>query len=283
MTMDSHSAIAPSGAAPSGAAAAPAHADHAHLAEHAPQPSGWPILLALGIGVFATSFFLLASGYHVMPLFYLCAIICVLIPGLGWATTVAAERRHQDPVYTFRLLRRGFFLFLLSEGSIFGSFFAHNLYLRYAHAKVWPPVGAPYLDPHLAAIGTMLLVFSSFTYHWCHKSFLDGNKTAAKNWLIFTIVLGLVFLSIQGYDWGTLKAFDKFTYAHGAFGSEFYWMTGFHGLHVCVGLLFLALVYYRLESNQLDQTYNFSLTAAEYYWHFVDIIWVLLFFVIYLL
>jgi cytochrome c oxidase subunit 3 len=283
MNMDPTSTSLPAPHGSAAAAAAPGHAAHGDPSAHAPQPSGWPLLLAFGIGLFATSFFLLASGYHIMPLFYLSALICVLIPALGWATTIARERHHQDPVYTYKILRRGFFYFLLSEGAIFGSFFAHNLYLRYAHAKTWPPVGAPYLDPHLAAIGTMLLVFSSFTYHWCHQAFLKGKKALAKNWLLATIGLGIIFLCIQGYDWGTLKAFDKFTYQHGAFGSEFYWMTGFHGLHVCVGLLFLSLVYYRMETNQIDQTYNFSLTAAEYYWHFVDIVWVLLFFVIYLL
>ena len=280
MATDSHSTAAPAHAHAHAAGAAAAHADPS---AHAPQPSAWPILLALGIGVFSTAFFLVATGFNAVPLLILAGILLVMIPALGWATTIAAERRHQDPTYTFSILRRGFLYFLLSEGAIFGSFFAHNLYIRFGHATTWPPLGAPRLETSLPAIGTLLLVLSSFTYHWSHHAFLSGKRAAAKNWLVGTIVLGVVFLAIQGYDWGFLKAFDKFTYNQGVFGSQYYWMTGFHGLHVCVGLLFLALVYWRLERGELNETYNFSLTAAEYYWHFVDVVWIFLFFIIYLL
>ena len=263
---------APAGHAASGEAA------HIHL----PGPSFWPILLALGMGLVTTGFFFWATGASADWWFGLGAIFCI-IPAMGWATTIAAERRHMDPAQTSTDLRRGFLLFLVSESCIFGSFFAHNIYLRF-FAPAWPPPGAPVLATQLPAIGTLVLVLSSFTVNIAHHAIKSGKITRAKNWLILTIVMGIVFLGIQAYDWGFLLQFDKFTISKGVFGSGYYLMTGFHGMHVLVGLLMLGLVYWRLERGDYNNpTYSFSTDAAAYYWHFVDIVWIFLFFTIYLL
>ena len=132
------------------------------------------------------------------------------------------------------------------------------------------------------AIATLILVSSSFTLNWAIHSFLRGKKTAAKNWMLLTIAMGITFLGMQGFEWGFLNGVLGFTVTTGAFSSAYFIMTGFHGAHVTVGLLMLSLVYWRMEKDEYTKDYHMSLMAAEYYWHFVDIVWVLLFFSLYL-
>ncbi len=258
-----------------------AHGQAHDPAAHAPAPSLWPILLAAALGILVTGLYQIATDISWGKLLTVVGFLGTVVTALGWASTIIVERRQMDPLQTGVDLRKGFLYFLISEGAIFGTFFAHVYYLR-AFAPHWPPVGAPHLATTLPAIGTLLLVGSSFTFNWGHHSFLHGKKGAAKNWLLLTAAMGITFLGIQGFEWGTLQNFDKFTLKQGVFGSGYYIMTGFHGLHVMIGLLMIAVVYFRMERGEFNDKYHFSLTAAEYYWHFVDIVWVALFFTIYL-
>ncbi len=254
----------------------------AHASVHMPGPSYWPILLATGFGLLAMGFFFWATGAS-DTLWLILGAVLTLVPAMGWATTIAAERRHMDADQTGQDLHKGFLLFLVSEGCIFGAFFAHNYYIRLT-APAWPPPGAPVLATTLPAIGTLVLVLSSFVVNLAHHAIKSRRLSAAKNWLLLTIAMGIGFLAIQAYDWGFLLQFDKFTLSKGVFGSGYYIMTGFHGMHVIVGLLMLSLVYWRLERGDYnDPKYSFSTDAATWYWHFVDIIWIFLFFTIYLL
>lgn len=264
------------------APAEPVQPAAAHGAVHLPGPSFWPILLAAGFGLLATGFFFWATGASA-GLWLALGAVLTLIPAMGWAMTIAAERRHMDAAQTGKDLRRGFLLFLVSEGCIFGAFFGHNYYIRLV-SPAWPPPGAPVLATTLPAIGTLVLVLSSFTVNLSHHALKNRHIAAAKNWLLLTIAMGIGFLAIQGYDWGYLLQFDKFTLSKGVFGSGYYLMTGFHGMHVIVGLLMLSLVYWRMERGDYnDPKYSFSTDAAAWYWHFVDVVWIFLFFTIYLL
>ena len=146
----------------------------------------------------------------------------------------------------------------------------------------WPPVGAPHLDTTLPAIATLILMSSSVTMELGHHALKHGDRARARLWTLLTIILGVIFLGFQGHEYGFLMAYDKFTLASGMFGSHFFAMTGFHGAHVATGLIMLMIVGLRLRLGHYTPERHFSFAAASWYWHFVDVIWIFLFFTIYL-
>ncbi|MGH9466935.1 MAG: cytochrome c oxidase subunit 3 [Terriglobales bacterium] len=259
----------------------PEHELTPELAHHLPQPSIWPILLAGGIGLVFLFAILIYAGVPLATLLIVVAAIYTVVCAAGWANTIAVERRKHDQASTNRDLTRGFIFFLASEAMIFESYFEYYYFTRFK-GSVWPPAGMPRLETTLPAIATLILVASSFTLNWSIQSFMKGKKTAAKNWLLMTIGMGIFFLGMQGFEWGYLNGVMGFHYQTGAYTSAYFLMTGFHGCHVTVGLILLSLVYFRMERNEYNKDYHYSLKAAEYYWHFVDVIWVLLFFTLYL-
>ncbi|HEY7837131.1 MAG TPA: heme-copper oxidase subunit III [Terriglobales bacterium] len=267
-----------SGALAAKPAGAAAHLDP-HL--HAPVPSFWPILLAGGIGAVFFLVFLVYLGVPLAGVLLAAAALYSLVAAAGWANTIAVERRLMDRLQTQKDLTRGFFFFLASEAMIFFAYFEYIYYTRFT-GSVWPPAGMPKLETSLPAVATLILVGSSFTLNFAVKAFLRGKQAAAKNWMLLTIAMGIVFLGFQGFEWGYLNGVMSFTVTTGAFSSAYFIMTGFHGAHVTVGLLMLSLVYWRMEKGEYNRDYHMSLMAAEYYWHFVDIVWILLFFTLYL-
>ncbi|MGH9477060.1 MAG: cytochrome c oxidase subunit 3 [Terriglobales bacterium] len=253
----------------------------AELAHHLPQPSFWPILLAAGIGGILFFAFLIYSGVSLAGLLIAAAAVYTVVCAAGWANTIAVERRKKDRVQTNTDLTRGFMFFLASEAMIFESYFEYLYFTRFTHSQ-WPPAGMPRLETSLPAIATLILVSSSFTLNWSIGAFLKEKTSAAKNWLLLTIGMGIFFLGMQGFEWGMLNGEFGFHYATSAYTSTYFLMTGFHGCHVTVGLILLSLVYWRMERGDYSKDYHMSMKAAEYYWHFVDVIWVLLFFSLYL-
>lgn len=169
----------------------------------------------------------------------------------------------------------GMLLFISSELMFFGGLFAAYFTIR-GRAEVWPPAGT-HLELLLPLIGTALLVTSSVTMHLATARLEEGKSHGG--WLPSTIVLGTLFLALQGFEYSQLG----FTASDHAFGTLFYSMTGFHGLHVFAGLVVLTLMWIRSARGELDADRPGGLIAAGYYWHFVDVVWVLLFSTLYLL
>jgi cytochrome c oxidase subunit 3 len=136
------------------------------------------------------------------------------------------------------------------------------------------------------AYATFILLFSSVTCEFAHH-FLQHHKVGmAKLMFVFTIILGIAFLGFQGYEWGDLiqRGFTPLAIDHGgssSFAAIFYTGTGFHGLHVSIGLVMLFMVLMRLEAGHFAGKRHFAAVAASWYWHFVDIVWVLLFITVY--
>lgn len=274
-----HSTLAPSTAGSlshSHAAAEPMDPSH-----HNPQPSFWPIILASGMGAVVFLVFLVYLGVPLAGVLLAAAVIYTLVAAGGWANTIAVERRLMDRIQTNKDLTRGFLFFIVSEAMIFYSYFEYIYYTR-VNGTQWPPAGMPRLETEMPAIATLILVGSSFTLNRMVHAFKQGKKAAAKNWLLLTIAMGITFLAMQGFEWGFLNGVLGFTVTTGAFSSAYFLMTGFHGAHVTVGLIMLALVYWRLEKDEYNPDYHMSMMAAEYYWHFVDVVWVFLFFTLYL-
>lgn len=169
----------------------------------------------------------------------------------------------------------GMLLFISSELMFFGGLFAAYFTIR-GRTDVWPPEGT-HLDIALPLIGTFLLVSSSVTMHVA-ISRLERSGTSGV-WLPITVGLGATFLAVQAIEYAQL---DLSVSDH-AFGTLFYSLTGFHGLHVFGGLVALVLMWIRMGRGQLDAEQPGGLIAAGYYWHFVDVVWLLLFATLYLL
>jgi cytochrome c oxidase subunit 3 len=168
-------------------------------------------------------------------------------------------------------------LFISSETMFFGGLFAAYFNLR-ARTPTWPP-GSVELETLLPALATLLLVSSSGTVMVAERKAAAGDRRATGVWLAVTGLLGAAFLGAQLYDYGHLG----FSVGDGAFQTLFFTMTGFHGAHVAAGLVAFGVVGLRNRRGLISAESHGPLLAASYYWHFVDVVWVLLFSTLYLL
>ncbi|MDP9069561.1 MAG: cytochrome c oxidase subunit 3 [Actinomycetota bacterium] len=171
----------------------------------------------------------------------------------------------------------GMILFISSEVMFFAGLFGAYFTIR-ATAPEWPPVGV-HLAVLLPAIATGVLVASSLSMHRAAQGAERGERSQTSRWLLITIVLGVVFLAGQAYEYSQLG----FTVADHAFGTLFYSMTGFHALHVFGGIVTLGLVTIKNARGSVTAERHGPVAAATLYWHFVDVVWVLLFATLYLL
>ena len=169
----------------------------------------------------------------------------------------------------------GMVIWLGSEAMFFGGLFAAYFTLR-ANTRPWHPEGVE-LNAGQAALFTLVLIASSFTMHLAGRSGERGDYGGLVRWTAITVLLGALFLGNQAYEWSELA----FTISSHPFGSVFYLMTGFHGLHVLGGMAAMALLIARVRmAGAADHG---SVEAISFYWHFVDVVWVGLFLVIFIL
>jgi cytochrome c oxidase subunit III len=180
----------------------------------------------------------------------------------------------------------GMLLFICSEVMFFSGLFAAYFTVR-AAAVPWPPLKPEavaehfnlHAEPWFAAGLTAVLVTSSFTCQFAVWAIRRGDRTGFIRNIAVTLVLGIVFLLGQAYDYATLG----FGLADGPFGTTFYTLTGFHGAHVFGGAIMLSVVLYRGLAGQFSATHHDAVEAASLYWHFVDVVWIALFSTLYIL
>ena len=125
---------------------------------------------------------------------------------------------------------------------------------------------------------TMILLLSGCTVTWAHHAIIDGNNKDACTALLLTIILGLVFTVVQVYEY----MHATFAFTHSIYSSAFYMATGFHGFHVLVGTIFLFVCWRRAKKGHFTPESHFGFEAAAWYWHFVDVVWLFLFVVVYI-
>jgi cytochrome c oxidase subunit 3 len=187
-------------------------------------------------------------------------------------------------------------LFVSSEAMFFGALFTTYFYMR-GRVADWEPIfqrciAATCEKPHwnstteifgltlpLVAINTILLVTSSLTMQFAVNAIKKGDRTGLRNWLIPTIVLGALFLAGQGYEYTRLG----FLPTNGVFAAVFFTLTGFHGAHVTGGVLMNIYVFLRASKGHFTANRHLAVEAASIYWHFVDVVWIGLFFTIYVI
>jgi cytochrome c oxidase subunit III len=173
----------------------------------------------------------------------------------------------------------GMYLFLLAESMIFlGLFVAYGIFR--SMSSVWPPAGTPETELLLPGINTLILISSSFVMNQGNRAIKENNLKGLRAWFLLTAAMGAIFLVGQGYEY----FHTGFGLTQNIFTSTFYVLTGFHGLHVFFGLSLIVTVLLRsLKSGHYSSHNHFGIEAAELYWHFVDVIWIILFAILYLL
>ncbi len=179
----------------------------------------------------------------------------------------------------------GMMFFIASEALIFANLIAAYLYLEIRSASLktfWVLPSGEHLDWRYPLFNTAILLGSSIPVIWARASIVRGNKRNLVIGLSATILMGLIFLGGQVYEYISLFG-EKFTIGYSTFGSAFFTLTGFHGLHVTIGVLFLLVCLIRASRGDFTDKKHFAVEAGEMYWHFVDLVWVVVFSTVYLL
>ena len=247
----------------------------------------WPVLIGLSTGVALTGLFLLLKGF-ILPagLLMMLSFGAVLFGFLysdtkGWASFISKSfgRVPRDsvlgpfPVDINLTIQIVLLTELLLFGGAFGMYFA--IRLRFA---MWPPLGAPILDDFIPRIQTLALISSSVLIEWAVWQLKQGKERAFKAGLIGTTILGSLFPILQfGFEWPHLILNKILTPATGFFGASFFLLTGIHGAHVIAGVLVYSYTDVRAFMGQYSPKNHGFVEAASTYWHFVHIIWLLLF------
>lgn len=255
---------------------------------HILPPSIWPFL-----GAF-TGFVMLLGGvlymHSITPWVFWAGVVGVLYTMYGWWADVVRESRTSDHTPVVRIgLRYGMILFIASEVMFFAawfwSFFKHALY------PMWTYPGTEYEQPeifavdafHLPLINTLVLLLSGCAVTWAHHALAHENdRRGLITGLAIAIVLGIAFTGLQAYEYGELLLHHGWTFGGGEYFSNFFMITGFHGFHVIVGTIFLAVCLVRAIKGDFTPERHIGLEAAAWYWHFVDVVWLFLFFSIYI-
>ncbi|MBW4546548.1 MAG: heme-copper oxidase subunit III [Symplocastrum torsivum CPER-KK1] len=195
---------------------------------------------------------------------------------LNYHHEVEATDHHEEHP-DFRMF--GVVVFLVAESMIFLGLFTAFMIYR-AIMPVWPPEGTPDLELLLPAINTVILIASSFVMHQGDVAIKKNDVSGLRFWYLLTAVMGIIFLVGQAYEYSHLE----FGLTTNVFASAFYVLTGFHGLHVTVGVLLILSVLWRSQkADHYTSEEHFGPEAAELYWHFVDVVWIVLFTLVYLL
>jgi cytochrome c oxidase subunit 3 len=249
-----------------------------HLVDESP----WPLLASFG-GMGLTSGLLKWFHYSEINLF-LVSLGFLFLVSFQWWRDVSREGAlmgfHTGIVELG--LRWGMILFIVSEVffflSFFWAFFHRSLAVNVELGNEWPPTGILAFSPFgVPLLNTVVLLSSGVRVTWAHHGLICGNHTQTKRSLILTVFLGAYFTLLQGAEY--LEA--RFTFADSVYGSTFFLATGFHGLHVLIGTVFLGVCLKRLQSFNFSLGHHFGFEAAAWYWHFVDVVWLFLFMVIY--
>lgn len=173
----------------------------------------------------------------------------------------------------------GILLFIASEVMLFGSFFTAYFFVRVVNqAPEWPPEGF-HLPVFVAGINSAILLTSSFTMHWALQSIKRGNRAGLQAGLVLTLLMGVTFLATQISEYARIG----FTPADHAFGTIFFGLTGLHGAHVFVGLTLLLFATIRAFRGHYSPEHHHGVEVPGIYWHFVDIMWIVVYTTVYLI
>jgi cytochrome c oxidase subunit III len=254
---------------------------------HILPPDIWPLVGSFSALVMTSGGVLFMHDNPLGKYVLLLGLFGVLLTMYAWWSNVIKEAHegHHTPVVQLHM-RYGMILFIASEVMFFvgwfWAFFDFSLFpseLSEAVGGQWPPVAVTeVLDPFdLPLLNTLILLCSGTTVTWAHHSLIHGDRDGLKKGLWLTILLGLLFTSIQAYEY----AAAPFPFGQNTYGSAFYMATGFHGFHVIIGTIFLIVCLARAYAGHFTPKQHLGFEFAAWYWHFVDVVWLFLFVAIY--
>lgn len=284
---------------------------------YVPEQSPWPIvgavalfLIAVGAGNFVIESTRGEDGYGGWVL--LAGIVTLLVMLIGWFNNQIEESMqgmHSNQLG--RSYRQGMAWFIFSEVMFFAAFFGALFYARVIaipwldgasnnamtaevlwpdFEAMWPLTKTPggvettamgWMG--LPLINTIILLVSSFTCHFAHVALEKEQRGKLKLWLGITILLGCIFLVMQVEEYVVAYRDMNLTLQSGIYGNTFFLLTGFHGMHVTLGTIILIVLFLRVMKGHFTPKNHFAFQAGSWYWHFVDVVWVMLFFFVYIL
>jgi len=252
---------------------------------HLVDPSPWPFFTGLSALTLTFGFVMYLHGYTNGSFTFKFGFILLLIVSFFWWRDIVREStfegQHTSAVQ--KGLKIGVILFIVSEimffFSFFWAFFHFSLNPSIFIGGVWPPAFLTTLSPwKIPLANTLLLVSSGATLNLAHYSIILGSKDLASRSLIATIFLAFIFTCLQVYEYYNAP----FSISTSVYGSCFFMLTGFHGFHVIIGTTFLVVCLVRLLYNHFTRERHVGFEAAAWYWHFVDVVWIFLYLVVYI-
>jgi len=271
-----------------------------------PEPSRWPIFGSIALLCMASGAASWFNGWSPGKFAVLVGALILFYMLAGWFTTVAHEsetgRYNKQVDSSFRW---GMSWFIFSEVMFFAAFFGALFYMRViavpdlaglqSQQLLWPgfkggwPVAGPGIKQMftpmealgIPAINTLILLSSGATVTWAHWGMLRNNRQQLIWGLVTTICLGMTFLGLQIFEYAHAYSELNLKLTMGAYGATFFMLTGFHGFHVTMGTLMLIVILFRSVAGHFGPEHHFGFEGVAWYWHFVDVVWLLLFIFVY--
>jgi cytochrome c oxidase subunit 3 len=252
---------------------------------HLVEPDPWPLIGAFSALAVTAGAVMWMHDNPYGKFVFAAGVAAVITTMFNWWSNTIKEAHAGDhtPVVSLHL-RYGMILFIASEVMFFvawfWAFYSSALFPSAVDAVggQWPPKGIEVLDPWgFPLLNTLILLCSGTTVTWAHHSLIHGDRHGLKLGLLLTILLGLLFTSIQAYEY----IHAPFAFKGNIYGATFFMATGFHGFHVIVGTIFLFVCWMRARGGDFTPRQHFGFEAAAWYWHFVDVVWLFLFVSIY--
>ena len=251
---------------------------------HMVDPSAWPIIMSGSLYMLTSSSALAMNVFENSNITYFLSLMLVMYTMFLWFKDIVAEATHQGhhTLVVQKGINIGVALFIISEIffflSIFWAYFHNAISPDINIGSEWPPLGIQAINPfELPLLNTIILLSSGIVVTYAHHSVIKGNRGDSLKALLFTIVLAIIFTMFQSVEYTV----SSFTISDGIYGSCFYFGTGFHGLHVIIGTIFLFVSLIRILFYHITDNHHLGLESGILYWHFVDIVWIFLYVFIY--
>ena len=251
---------------------------------HLVSPSPWPFFTCICLLNLTITSVLSMHNYNNAYYLYYIALILVISSMSFWFRDIISEGTFlgDHTLAVQRGLNLGIILFIVSEAlfflAIFWAFFHSALTPTVELGAQWPPIGIEPINPfELPLLNTVILLSSGATVTYAHHSLIHGDRKGTLNGTIATVLLAIIFTVFQGVEYSE----SPFTISDGAFGSCFYFSTGFHGLHVIIGTLFIGVALWRIYDYHLTDHHHQGFEGSILYWHFVDVVWLFLYVSVY--
>nr|ATD85994.1 cytochrome c oxidase subunit III [Sophonia linealis] len=249
-----------------------------HLVDKSP----WPLTGSIGLMTITSG---MIMWFHLLSiLLFILGTMIILLTMIQWWRDVVRESTFQG-LHTKKVvtsMKLGMIMFIISEILFFSSFF-----WAFLHSSLspnvelglnWPPSGIKTFNPmNIPMLNTMILLCSGISMTWAHNSILNKNYNQTVQSMVITMILGIYFSILQMYEYIE----SPFCISDSIYGSTFFMSTGFHGLHVIIGTIFIMISFFRMKNLHFSNIHHVGFETSAWYWHFVDVVWLFLYIMVY--